>query len=85
MMTERAENTSLHLTRACWPVFEFLTNFLRQVQHGTAAAPDQVRYEALSALRDAEELAHDEPVSDMVAVTRNAVTIMNCGLTSLMP
>ena len=29
--------------------------------------------------------AQDEPVSDMTAVTRNAVTIMNCGLTSLTP
>ena len=63
-MTERTSPISLKLTSACWPVFEFLTNFVRQVKHGSAPAPDQLRYEALSALRDAEDLARNDPVSE---------------------
>jgi type IV/VI secretion system ImpK/VasF family protein len=63
-MTEVIDRPALKLTAACWPVFEFLTNFVRQVQHDAAPAPDQVRYEALSALRDAEDLARNEPASE---------------------
>ncbi len=55
------ESTSLRLTAACWPVFEFLADFARRVKHGAVAQPEQVRYEALAALRDAEELARDDP------------------------
>ncbi len=55
------DRPSLHLTTACWPVLEFATNFGRQVKYGSAPAPEQVRYEALSALRDAEDLARDDP------------------------
>lgn len=65
-MTEQTERASLHLTAACWPVFEFLTNFVRQVKHGNVPPPDQVRYEALSALRDAEDLARNDPVSERI-------------------
>ncbi|HEY3245605.1 MAG TPA: DotU family type IV/VI secretion system protein [Phycisphaerae bacterium] len=59
-----SESEGLKLTRACWPVFEFVTNFARQVKHGAYrnTGPDQVRYEALSALRDAEDLARDDPL-----------------------
>ena len=61
-MMETVEQTSLGLTEACWPVFEFVTNFGRQVKYGAVPAPDQVRYEALSALRDAEDLARNDPL-----------------------
>ena len=63
-MTQLTERSSLRLTAACWPVFEFLTNFVRLVKHGKVAPPDQVRYEALSALRDAEDLARGDPVNE---------------------
>lgn len=65
-MSAIAENEprTLRLTAACWPVFEFVTNFARQVKHGNTPAPDQVRYEALSALRDSEDLARNDPVSE---------------------
>ncbi len=49
------DRNTLRLTEVCWPVFDFLINFTRQSQHGATAPPDQVRYEALSALRDAED------------------------------
>lgn len=61
-MTETAERSpSVLLTECCWPVFEFVTNFVRQVKHGIVPAPEQVRYEAMSALRDAEEFTRDDP------------------------
>jgi type IV/VI secretion system ImpK/VasF family protein len=63
-MTQSTEGTLLKLTAACWPVFEFLTNFVRQVKHETIPPPDQVRYEALSALRDAEDLARGDPACE---------------------
>lgn len=59
-MTETVERPSLGLTEACWPVFEFLTNFVRQCKYGTVPSPDQVRFEAVSALRDAEDLARND-------------------------
>ena len=69
-MTDPANATSLHLTTACWPVFQFLTNFVRQVKHGSVPLPDQVRYEALSALRDAEDLSRNEPPSERAFADR---------------
>jgi len=63
-MTETVERKPLHLTEACWPVFEFVTNFTRQVKYNAVPAATQVRYEALSALRDAEDLVRDDPVSE---------------------
>lgn len=63
-MSETRERTSLALTEACWPVFEFITNFTRQVQYGSTPPPEQVRYEALSALRDAEDLARNDPSTE---------------------
>ncbi len=63
-MSDIGERLSLRMTAACWPVFEFVTNFVRQIKHGTTPAPDQVRYEALSALRDAEDLARDDPATE---------------------
>lgn len=62
--TATEERPGLKLTAACWPVFEFITNFTRQVKHGVTPPPDQVRFEALSALRDAEELARDDPAAE---------------------
>ncbi len=59
-MSDDREQPAHRLTEVCWPVFEFLTNFVRQIKHGAVAAPDQVRYEALSALRDCEDLARDD-------------------------
>ena len=43
-MTAQGAQTSLHLTSACWPVFEFLTNFLRLVKHGAAPSPEETDY-----------------------------------------
>lgn len=63
-MTEQIQRSKLRLTAACWPAFEFLTNFVRQVKHGAVGPADQVRYEALSALRDAEDLSRGDPVSE---------------------
>ncbi len=60
-MPETQERMSDRMTEACWPVFEFLTNFVRQLKHGTVPAPEQVRYEGLSAIRDAEDLFRDDP------------------------
>lgn len=59
-----AEKTKHRLTEAAWPVFEFLINFGRQVKYGNVPAPEQVRYEALSAVRDGEDIARDEPVTE---------------------
>ena len=39
-MSEQTTEPLLHLTTACWPVFEFLTNFIRQVKHGSVPAAD---------------------------------------------
>ena len=64
MSTEPRERTSGRLTEVCWPVFESVTNFVRQLKYGTAPAPEQVRFEALSALRDAEDLARDDVVTE---------------------
>lgn len=56
--------TRTRLTQACWPVFEFVTNFVRQCKRGVVPPPEQVRYEAISALRDAGELARDDPATE---------------------
>ena len=64
MTTETADRPSLRLTEACWPVFEFVTNFGRQLKYGNVPAPEQVRFEALTALRDAEDLVRDDPVTE---------------------
>lgn len=52
------------MTEACWPVFEFVINFGRQVKSGTVPDPQKLRYEALSAMRDAEDLARDDAVTE---------------------
>lgn len=59
-----AEKMKHRLTEAAWPVFEFLINFGRQVKYGNVPAPEQVRYEALSSVRDGEDIARDEPVTE---------------------
>lgn len=71
-MTDVAEErqTALHLVEACWPVFEFLTNFVRQVGYGATLTPDQVRYEAMSALRDVEDNARNDPVTERAWLDR---------------
>jgi len=58
------EQVSLLLAEMCWPVFEFITNFSRQIKHGLPLAPDKIRYEALSAFRDADDLARNHPVTE---------------------
>jgi type VI protein secretion system component VasF len=58
------ERVSVRLTEMCWPVFEFVTNFDRQVRHGVTPGPDQLRFDALAALRDAEDLARNDPVTE---------------------
>lgn len=62
-MSEKTKH-SLALTEACWPVFEFGINFARQAHLRSIGAPDQVRYEALSALRDAEDLARGDAATE---------------------
>ncbi len=61
---ENTPTKKLHLLEACWPVVEFVTNFVRMGKHGTTPAPEDVRYEALAALRDAEDIARDDPVTE---------------------
>ena len=78
-MNDTDEQLSLRLTEACWPVFEFVTNFGRQVKHGTVPPPDQVRYEALSALRDAEDLARNDAISERSWHERIKAVIANAG------
>jgi len=65
-MTEATTDgrASLKLAETCWPVFEFLTNFVRKIKHGVAPPPDQVRFEAVSALRDSEDFSRNEPVTE---------------------
>src|SRR5512139_2703599 len=64
MIEAQEQAPSVRLTEVCWPVFEFVTNFTRQVKSGTVSPPDQVRYDALSALREAEDLARNDPVAE---------------------
>ena len=63
-MTEREEQPPLNLTETCWPVFDCLINLARQAKFGKLPAPDQVRFQVLSALRDAEDLARRDSVSE---------------------
>lgn len=62
-MTDKDEAPNLRLTEVCWPVFDFAINFVRQAKAGVTPAPDQVRYEALTAVRDAEDLAQRDPLA----------------------
>jgi len=65
-MTTADEATPLRLTEICWPVFDYLINLARQIHHGSPPPPDQVRYEMLSALRDAEDLARRDPQAERI-------------------
>ena len=69
-MTETRTPPSLRLTEACWPVFEFITNFVRQVKFGSTPPAEQVRFEGLSALRDAEDLARDDPKAERLWIEK---------------
>lgn len=69
-MTETKTPPSLRLTEACWPVFEFITNFVRQVKFGSTPPAEQVRFEGLSALRDAEDLARDDPKAERLWIEK---------------
>ncbi len=62
-MPEHEEAASLRLTEVCWPVFDFAINFARQAKLGVLPPPDQVRYQALAAVRDAEDIAARDPLS----------------------
>jgi len=55
---------SIRLSEICWPVFQFVTHFVRQLKHGATPDPNQVRFEALAALRDAEDASREDPVTD---------------------
>ncbi len=63
-MSEREEQAPPRLTEVCWPVLDCLINVTRQMKHGSLPPPDQVRYQLLAALRDAEDLARRDPVSE---------------------
>ena len=60
--TEQAATS--RLTEACWPILEFVINFSRQAKAGVVPPPEQLRYEALSALRDSEDRAREDPVTE---------------------
>ncbi len=63
--TTIAERTaSLRLTEACWPILEFVINFSRQAKAGAIPPPEQLRYEAISALRDSEDRAREDPITE---------------------
>jgi len=64
MKADTADRPTLNLTEACWPVFEFITNFERKLKYGSLPTPEQIRFEALTALRDAEDLARDDPATE---------------------
>ncbi len=64
MAEARERPVSVRLTEICWPIFQFVTYFVRQLKHGASPDPTQVRFEALSALRDAEDLSREDPVTD---------------------
>src|SRR5215475_11242442 len=64
MSTEPQEGSTLALTAVCWPVFDFLIDFARRVKLGRSLAPENVHYEAKAALRDAEDLARDNPACE---------------------
>ncbi|MEP0841084.1 MAG: DotU family type IV/VI secretion system protein [Phycisphaerae bacterium] len=55
---------SIRLSEMCWPVFRFVTFFVRQAKQGVTPDPMQVRYEAVNALRDAEDMAREDPVTE---------------------
>lgn len=64
-MPETAERSVvIRLAQMCWPVFEFVTNFTRSLKHGVSKSPEDLWYEARSALRDCEEIAGDDPVTE---------------------
>jgi type IV/VI secretion system ImpK/VasF family protein len=63
-MSERDEQPQLRLTELCWPVFDCLLNLGRQAKYGALPPPDNVRYQLLAALRDAEDLARREPTTE---------------------
>ena len=65
-MTERDEQVSVRLTEVSWPVFDCLLNLGRQAKYGALPPPDQVRYQVLTALRDAEDLARRDPASERI-------------------
>ncbi len=62
-MSEHQETSTIRLTEVCWPVFDFAINFARQVKFGAAPPPEQVRYEALTAMRDAADVAARDPIA----------------------
>lgn len=63
-MSERETGPALRMTEVCWPIIDYLVNFSRQVKYGHQPAPEQTRYELLSALRDAEDLARRDPAAE---------------------
>jgi len=65
-MTDYDESPQLRLTEVCWPVFDCLLNLGRQAKYDTMPPPDQVRYEVLNALRDAEDIARRDPVAERI-------------------
>lgn len=54
---------TVKMTAVCWPIFEATTHFDRQAKYHTIPTPEEVRHEMLSAFRDAEELARDDPAT----------------------
>jgi type VI protein secretion system component VasF len=54
----------LHLTRASWPTFFFLIRFLQQARAKQPLDYEQVRREALVALRDGAEIAAQDSLAD---------------------
>lgn len=63
-MDEQATAAQPRLSEICWPVFDVLIGFDRQVRSGEAPDAEQVRYELVHALGDAEDLARRDPTAD---------------------
>lgn len=63
-MPEHDESPAPRMTEICWPILDFMINFARQVKHTATPPPEQVRFEALTALRDAEDLARQDAASE---------------------
>ncbi len=62
-MSEAQDVSSIRLTEVCWPVFDYMINFQRLAKLGSSPPPEQVRYEVVAAMRDAEDVAARDPLA----------------------
>lgn len=69
-MSDQANTVRLRLSEVCWPVFDYLITFLREVRHGATLPQEAVRDQALLALHDAAELAGQDSIANRLWETR---------------